>query len=77
MLKAYNLGMTRVEQGLPRFTGKDSQMADIVRMRLPGAGQGYIPNPKSENDPKLIDMNGFEMKFDKVTGVPFTLYPIK
>ncbi|WP_419710023.1 RHS repeat-associated core domain-containing protein [Pseudomonas sp. NFX224] len=77
MLKAYNLGVTRVEQGLPRYTGKDSQMADIVRMKLPGAGQGYIPNPKSENNPKLIDMNGFEMKFDKVTGVPFTLYPIK
>ncbi|MHC8372923.1 RHS repeat-associated core domain-containing protein [Pseudomonas sp. MDT1-85] len=77
MLKAYNLGITRTEQGLPRFTGKDSQQADIVRMRLPGAGEGYIPNPKSEKNPKLIEMNGFEMKFDPVTGVPFTLYPIK
>ncbi|MET0846162.1 MAG: RHS repeat-associated core domain-containing protein [Pseudomonas sp.] len=77
MLKAYNLGTTRTEQGLTRFTGKDSQKADIVRMRLPGAGEGYIPNPKSEKNPKLIQMDGFEMKFDPVTGVPFTLYPIK
>ncbi|MHC8356166.1 RHS repeat-associated core domain-containing protein [Pseudomonas sp. LB3P81] len=77
MLKAYNLGTTRTEQGLTRFTGKDSKRADIVRMRLPGAGEGYIPNPKSEKNPKLIEMDGFEMKFDPVTGVPFTLYPIK
>jgi len=77
MLKAYKLGTTRTEQGLTRFTGKDSQKADIVRMRLPGAGEGYIPNPKSEKNPELIQMNGFEMKFDPVTGVPFTLYPIK
>ncbi|MFJ7284216.1 RHS repeat-associated core domain-containing protein [Pseudomonas sp. NPDC099000] len=59
MLKAYNLGTTRTEQGLTRFTGKDSQKADIVRMRLPGAGEGYIPNPKSEKNPKLIQMDGF------------------
>ena len=77
MLKAYNLGTTRTQQGLPRFTGKDSQKADIVRMRLPGAGEGYIPNPKSKQNPKLIKMDGFEMKFDPVAGVPFTLYPIK
>jgi hypothetical protein len=77
MLKAYTLGTTRVENGLPRFTGKDSQQSDIVRMRLPGAGEGYIPNPRSVENPRLIEMNGFEMKFDKVTGIPFTLYPIK
>lgn len=41
------------------------------------SGEGYIPNPKSEKNPKLIQMDGFEMKFDPVTGVPFTLYPIK
>lgn len=77
MLKAYTLGTTRTEQGLTRFTGKDSQMADIVKMRLPGAGEGYMPNSRSKENPRLIEMNGFEMKFDPVTGVPFTLYPIK
>ena len=77
MLKAYTLGTTRVENGLPRFTGKDAQLADIVRMDLPGAGEGYIPNSKSVQNPKLIKMNRFEMKFDKETGIPFTLYPIK
>ena len=77
MLEAYTLGTTRVENGLPRFTGKDAQLADIVRMDLPGAGEGYIPNSKSVQNPKLIKMNRFEMKFDKETGVPFTLYPIK
>jgi hypothetical protein len=77
MLEAYVLATTRVENGLPRFTGKDSQLADIVRMDLPGAGEGYVPNPKSKENPKLIKLDRFEMKFDRVTGVPFTLYPIK
>jgi hypothetical protein len=77
MHKAYMLATTRAERGLARFTGKDGQGNDIVRMRLPGAGEGYIPNPKLKEDPKLIEMNGFEMKFDPETGIPFTLYPIK
>lgn len=76
MHKAYILGTTRVEQGLPRFTGKDDKDNDIVRMQLPGAGEGYKPNSKSKQNPKLVELNGFEMKFDE-SGVPFTLYPIK
>ncbi|WP_191630160.1 RHS repeat domain-containing protein, partial [Pseudomonas fluorescens] len=74
MHKAYILGTTRTEQGLPRFTGKDNRDNDIVRMELPGAGEGYKPNSKSKQNPKLVELNGFEMKFDKF-GVPFTLYP--
>jgi hypothetical protein len=77
MLKAYILATTRVERGLPQFTGKDAQSADIVRMDLPGAGKGYMPNPRSKNNPRLIELNRFEMKFDPVTGKPFTLFPIK
>ncbi|EJM22712.1 RHS repeat-associated core domain-containing protein, partial [Pseudomonas sp. GM25] len=78
MLEAYVLATTRVENGLPRFTGTDAQGAKIVRMRLAGTGEGYVPNPKSKNNPKLIsNMGGFEMKFDPVTNVPFTLFPIK
>ncbi|QTD35103.1 RHS repeat-associated core domain-containing protein [Pseudomonas fluorescens] len=78
MLEAYVLATTRVENGLPRFTGTDAQGAKVVRMRLAGTGEGYVPNPKSKNNPKLIsNMGGFEMKFDPVTNVPFTLFPIK
>ncbi|MBC3778170.1 RHS repeat-associated core domain-containing protein, partial [Pseudomonas sp. SWRI99] len=78
MLKAYVLATTRVEKGLPRFTGTDSQGAKVVRMRLPDTGEGYVPNPKSKDNPKLISgMGGFEMKFDPVTKKPFTLFPIK
>jgi hypothetical protein len=46
-------------------------------MKFPGTGEGYIPNPASKENPKLIKMNRIEMKFDRKTGVPFTLYPIK
>jgi len=77
MHKAYVLATTRTQHGLPRFTGKDGEGNDVVRMRLPNAGEGYFPNTKSKENPKLVNLNGFEMKFDPETGVPFTLYPIK
>ncbi|MGG7651802.1 RHS repeat domain-containing protein, partial [Pseudomonas sp. ES4] len=76
MLEAYTLATTRTERGLSRFTGKDGEDNNIVRMRLPGAGEGYIPNTRSKENPRLIKLDGFEMKFDDA-GVPFTLYPIK
>jgi hypothetical protein len=76
MLEAYTLATTRTKNGLPRYTGKDNEDNDVVRMRLPGAGEGYMPNSKSKENPKLIGLDGFEMKFDD-DGVPFTLYPIK
>ncbi|KJZ62593.1 RHS repeat-associated core domain-containing protein [Pseudomonas fluorescens] len=76
MLEAYTLATTRTERGLSRFTGKDGEDNNIVRMRLPGAGEGYVPNTRSKENPRLIKLDGFEMKFDDA-GVPFTLYPIK
>jgi hypothetical protein len=45
-------------------------------MKFPDGGEGYIPNSKNINEPKLVKMNGIEMKFSK-KGIPFTLYPIK
>jgi hypothetical protein len=45
-------------------------------MRLPGAGEGYVPNARSKDNPRRIELDGFEMKFDD-SGIPFTLYPIK
>jgi hypothetical protein len=78
MQKAYTLATTRVEKGLPQFTGQDNKGANVVKMRLPAVGEGYVPNSKSKENPKLIsDMGGFEMKFDPVTDVPFTLFPTK
>jgi len=76
MLEAYTLATTRTERGLTRFTGKDGNQKDIVRMRLPGAGEGYVPNARSKDNPRRIELDGFEMKFDD-SGIPFTLYPIK
>ncbi|PKH23924.1 type IV secretion protein Rhs [Pseudomonas sp. 43NM1] len=76
MLEAYTLATTRTKQGLPQFTGIDREGKDIVRMELPGAGEGYVPNANSKENPRLISLNGFEMKFDG-KGIPFTLYPIK
>jgi len=76
MLEAYTLATTRTERGLSRFTGTDGEGHNIVRMRLPGAGEGYMPNTRSKENPRLIKLDGFEMKFSDA-GVPFTLYPIK
>jgi hypothetical protein len=76
MLEAYTLATTRTERGLPKYTGTDLEGNNIVRMELPGAGEGYVPNAKSKEDPKLIKLNGFEMKFNS-KGIPFTLYPVK
>ncbi|WP_426234891.1 RHS repeat-associated core domain-containing protein [Pseudomonas sp. TWP3-2] len=76
MLEAYVLATTRVERGLPRYTGQDSQGAKVVKMRLPESGEGYKPNRRDKENPRLVsNMGGFEMKFDPVTDVPFTLYP--
>jgi RHS repeat-associated protein len=76
MLEAYTLATTRTERGLSKFTGIDREGNNIVRMKLPGAGEGYVPNPKSKENPKHVRLDGFEMKFgDK--DIPFTLYPVK
>ncbi|WP_434648636.1 RHS repeat-associated core domain-containing protein [Pseudomonas sp. D1-2] len=76
-LKAYSLAMGREKNGLSRFTGKDKNNNNIIRMELPGAGQGYMPNKSDPSNPKLVDMNRFEMKVDPHTDVPFTMFPIK
>ncbi|WP_434694561.1 RHS repeat protein [Pseudomonas sp. Z1-14] len=76
-LKAYNLAVNREKYGLSRFTGRDQNNNNIIRMELPGAGEGYIPNKKDPSNPKLVAMDRFEMKVDPDTGVPFTLFPIK
>jgi len=76
MLEAYTLATTRTERGLSQFTGIDRGGNNIVRMRLPGAGEGYIPNANSKDYPVRVSMDRFEMKFDD-KGIPFTLYPIR
>jgi hypothetical protein len=76
MLEAYTLATTRTERGLSQFTGIDRDGNNIVRMRLSGAGEGYIPNANSKEHPARISMDRFEMKFDD-KGIPFTLYPIR
>jgi hypothetical protein len=76
-LKAYKLATSRKENGLPPFTGRDQKNNNIVRMELPGAGEGYIPNKQDPSNPTLVAMDRFEMKVDPDTGIPFTLFPIK
>ena len=76
-LQAWTKATSRQERGLSRHTGIDNNANDIVRIELPGAGRGYRPNRRDENNP-LFDpsMNGAEMKF-REDGTPFTLFPIK
>ncbi|UZE04907.1 RHS repeat-associated core domain-containing protein [Pseudomonas corrugata] len=76
-LRAYNLAISRKENGLSPFTGRDQRNNHIVRMDLPGAGEGYIPNRRDPSNPTLVAMDRFEMKFDPDTEIPFTLYPIR
>ncbi|XVJ50465.1 RHS repeat domain-containing protein, partial (plasmid) [Pseudomonas sp. UBT] len=76
-LQAWTKATSRVERGLPRYTGVDDNKNDIVRLELPGAGRGYRPNKKDANNPTFNpSMNGAEMKF-REDGTPFTLFPIK
>ncbi|WP_083207144.1 RHS repeat-associated core domain-containing protein [Pseudomonas sp. 24 R 17] len=76
-LQAWTKATSRVERGLPRYTGIDDKTNDIVRLELPGAGRGYRPNKKAPNNPTFNpSMNGAEMKF-REDGTPFTLFPIK
>jgi hypothetical protein len=55
----------------------DKSGSKYLRLDFPGAGEGYIPNAKNPSDPKLVKMDRIEMKFDRDTEIPFTLYPIK
>ncbi|WP_460158671.1 RHS repeat-associated core domain-containing protein [Pseudomonas sp. S3_E11] len=74
-LKAYELAIAKKNNGHELLVDKSGNK--YLRADLPGAGKGYIPNSRNPNDPKLINMNRIEMKFDRDTEVPFTLYPIK
>ncbi|CAN7676997.1 RHS repeat-associated core domain-containing protein [Pseudomonas brassicacearum] len=74
-LKAYELAIAKKNSGHELLVDKSGNK--YLRADLPGAGKGYIPNSRNPNDPKLINMNRIEMKFDRDTEVPFTLYPIK
>ncbi|MBV4481727.1 RHS repeat domain-containing protein, partial [Pseudomonas khavaziana] len=76
-LQAWTKATSRVERGLPRYTGIDGNKNNIVRLELPGAGRGYRPNKMDPNNPLFNpSMNGAEMKF-REDGTPFTLFPIK
>ncbi|VVM74736.1 hypothetical protein PS684_02956 [Pseudomonas fluorescens] len=77
-LGALNKAMTKDKDGLIMPTGKDQNHNPIVRLELPGAGRGYKPNRRDEQNPSLNeDMNWFEVKFDSVnTQEPFTGFPV-
>ncbi len=74
---ALNKAMTRERLGLDPFTGKDQNKNSIVKLELPGAGRGYRPNKKDNQNPTLNeDMGWFEVKFDKKDETkPFTGFP--
>ncbi|MBV4496786.1 RHS repeat protein [Pseudomonas sp. SWRI12] len=74
-LKAYELAIAKKNSGHELLVDKSG--SKYLRADLPGAGKGYIPNSKDPTNPKLVDMNRIEMKFDRDTEIPFTLYPIK
>lgn len=38
-LQAWTKATSRVERGLPRYTGVDGNLNDVVRLELPGAGR--------------------------------------
>jgi hypothetical protein len=76
-LGALNKAMTKDKNGLIMHTGKDQNKNPIVRLELPGAGRGYRPNKKDNQNPSLNEsLNWFEVKFDQVnTQNPFTAFP--
>jgi hypothetical protein len=76
-LGALNKAMTKDKNGLIMHTGKDQNNIPIVRLELPGAGRGYRPNRRNQQNPTLNEnLNWFEVKFDEInTQKPFTGFP--
>ncbi len=76
-LGALNKAMTKDKNGLIMHTGKDQNNIPIVRLELPGAGRGYRPNRRDQQNPTLNEnLNWFEVKFDEInTQKPFTGFP--
>ncbi|WP_414888182.1 RHS repeat domain-containing protein, partial [Pseudomonas sp. IT-93MI4] len=76
-LGALNKAMTKDRNGLIMHTGRDHNNIPIVKLELPGAGRGYRPNRRDQQNPTLNeDLNWFEVKFDQInTQKPFTGFP--
>ncbi|MFW0756592.1 hypothetical protein ACN1C3_17915 [Pseudomonas sp. H11T01] len=76
-LHALNEAATREARNMPRFTGEDKKGNLVVRMEVPSAGRGYVPNKEDFKNPLFNgDMKGVEVKFDYEALVPVAAYPI-
>lgn len=76
-MNVINEALTRIDRGLPPFTGRDHNQNPIVEVESSGTGRGYKPNKKDPSNPKLNNsMNNAEVKFDKNdSSRPFTAFP--
>ncbi|OPA89329.1 type IV secretion protein Rhs, partial [Pseudomonas fluorescens] len=75
-LSALNKALTRDSLGLDPFNGRDHNQNPILKLELPGAGRGYRPNRADAANPHLNEnLDGFEVKFDRVSTKPFTAFP--
>ncbi|MDX9673655.1 MULTISPECIES: RHS repeat-associated core domain-containing protein [unclassified Pseudomonas] len=75
-LNAINDAVTRMERKNPTPTGYTQDGDPVIRKEMPGGGRGYKPNKKDKNNPKFIkDLNFSEVRFDQVSGRPYTAFP--
>jgi hypothetical protein len=75
-LNAINDAVTRMARKNPMPTGQTQVGDPIIRKEMPGGGRGYKPNKKDKDNPKFIkDLNYSEVRFDQVSGKPYTAFP--
>ncbi|MFV5536462.1 LysM peptidoglycan-binding domain-containing protein [Acinetobacter pittii] len=74
-----NEATTRVDRGLPRYTGVDRYNNPVVSGRSStGVGRGYMPNRQNPSQPIFNpELNGWLMRFERTKNIPFTGYPTK
>lgn len=75
-MNAINDAVTRMARKNALPTGHTPQGDPFIRKEMPGGGRGYKPNKKDKENPSYIDdLNYSEVRFDRLTGKPYTAFP--
>lgn len=78
-MSVINEAVTREARGLPKYNFFDSRNnPSVIGSNSAGVGWGFSPNRLSPSSPTFNpQLNGWIVRFDPVTGAPFTAYPTR
>ena len=75
-LNAINDAVSRMNRKNPVATRYTQDGDPVIRKEMPKGGRGYKPNKKDKDNPKYIEnLNFSEVRFDQITGWPYTAFP--